>query len=166
MFSTTLIPLRERPAYQALADHYAKLQDAHLRELFAEDPGRGTRADRRGRRPVPGLLEEPRHRRDDRLLIAAGRRSRSCGAHRARCSAASKINITEDRAVLHVALRAPRDAAIVVDGEDVVPEVHAVLDRMARLRRAGAQRRSGRATPASASATSSTSASAAPTSAR
>ena len=75
-----------------------------------------------------------------------------------------QINITEDRAVLHVALRAPRDASIVVDGEDVVPDVHAVLDRMARLRRRASAPASGPATPAGASATSSTSASAAPTS--
>ena len=66
--------------------------------------------------------------------------------------------------MLHVALRAPRDASIVVDGEDVVPDVHEVLDRMARLRRARPRPARGRATPASASATSSTSASAAPTS--
>ena len=73
-----------------------------------------------------------------------------------------KINITEKRAVLHVALRAPKGASIVVDGENVVPHVHAVLDRMADFsNRCGAA--SGRATPASAFATSSTSASEAPT---
>ena len=79
--------------------------------------------------------------------------------------AGEKINVTEKRAVLHVALRAPRGATIVVDGEDVVPEVHAVLDRMADFAAACAAAR-GRATPASASATSSTSASAARTWAR
>ena len=76
-----------------------------------------------------------------------------------------KINVTENRAVLHVALRAPRGQSIVVDGEDVVPQVHAVLDKMADFAdrvRAGR----GRATPASGSRTSSTSASAAPTSGR
>ena len=77
-----------------------------------------------------------------------------------------KINVTEKRAVLHVALRAPRGASIVVDGENVVPEVHAVLDKMADFCEPRPERRRGRATPASASATSSTSASAAPTSAR
>ena len=76
------------------------------------------------------------------------------------------INVTEDRAVLHVALRMPRERSLIVDGDDVVKQVHEVLDRMARLRRAGALAASGRATPASRSATSSTSASAAPTSAR
>ena len=63
-----------------------------------------------------------------------------------------KINVTEDRAVLHVALRAPKGTSIVVDGKNVVPEVHAVLDKMADVRRPRAQRRNGRATPASASA--------------
>ena len=82
-----------------------------------------------------------------------------------RCSAGEKINVTERRAVLHVALRAPKGASIVVDGENVVPGVHAVLDKMADFCN---RVRSGdwRATPASASATSSTSASAAPISAR
>ena len=77
-----------------------------------------------------------------------------------------KINLTENRAVLHVALRAPKDATILVDGKNVVPEVHAVLDKMAEFVRPRPERRVDRATPASASATSSTSASAARTSGR
>ncbi len=76
------------------------------------------------------------------------------------------INVSEDRAVLHVALRLPRDATLVVDGVDVVAEVHEVLDRMAAFADAGPLGRVDWATPASASATSSTSASAGPTSAR
>ena len=74
-----------------------------------------------------------------------------------------KINITENRAVLHTALRAPRDATILVDGKNVVPEVHAVLDKMSRFCRTACAAASGRGTPASASATWSISASAAPT---
>ena len=76
------------------------------------------------------------------------------------------INVSEDRAVLHVALRMPRERSLIVDGVDVVKEVHEVLDRMARLLRAGPRRRVDAATPASRSATSSTSASAARTSGR
>ena len=78
----------------------------------------------------------------------------------------SKINITENRAVLHTALRAPAGASIVVDGQNVVPEVHAVLDRMADILRAACAAAHGRGIPASASATSSTSGSAAPISGR
>ena len=105
--------------------------DVHLRELFADDPRARRAPDRRGRRPLPRLLEEPHHRRDAR---AAARSSPSESGLRARIDAmfrGEKINVTENRAVLHVALRAPRGASIVVDGENVVPDVHAVLDRMA-----------------------------------
>ena len=126
-----IAPATARPAWKALAAHQAIVRDLHLRELFADDPARGERLTARGRGPLPRLLEEPRHRRD----AAAAARSwpRSAGL-RERIDAmfrGEKINVTENRAVLHVALRAPQGASIVVDGEDVVPEVHAVLDRMA-----------------------------------
>ncbi len=103
---------------------------SQLRKLFADDPHARRAPDDRGRRPLPRLLEEPRHRRTLEAAAAAGRES----GLRARIDAmfrGDKINVTENRAVLHVALRAPRGASIVVDGKNVVPDVHAVLDKMA-----------------------------------
>ena len=88
-------------------------------------------AGRRGRGRLPRLLQEPGHRRDARGCSCGWPRSAGCASGSTRCSPASTINVTEDRAVLHVALRAPARRSIVVDGADVVPEVHAVLDRMA-----------------------------------
>jgi glucose-6-phosphate isomerase len=119
-----------RPAWRALAAHHAVVRELHLRDLFRQDPGRGERFTAEG----AGLfLDYAKHRITDetlRLLLAlaeeAGLRERIAAMFRG-----EKINRTEGRAVLHVALRAPRDAAIVVDGHDVVPDVHAVLDRMA-----------------------------------
>ncbi len=115
--------------WQALADHYKWLRHLHLRDFFANDPDRGTtlavEADglyfdyskNRVTAETIGLLVK--------LAERAGLRRRIDAMF-----AGERINVTEDRAVLHVALRAPRDAHIVVDGVDVVPEVHAVLDRM------------------------------------
>ncbi len=116
--------------WRALAAHYEQLRDVHLRTLFAEDPDRGSRltAD------VAGVhIDLSKHRITDetlRLLVALA----ECAGVAARVDAmfaGEHINSTEDRAVLHVALRMPRDASLVVDGVDVVTEVHAVLDRMA-----------------------------------
>jgi glucose-6-phosphate isomerase len=123
-------PLVRRPAWQALVRHYATVRDVHLRALFAEDARRGERLTAEG----AGLfLDYSKHRvRDEtlRLLLAladdVGLRD-----HIDAMFAGATINVTENRAVLHVALRAPRHATIVVDGVDVVPEVHTVLDRMA-----------------------------------
>src|ERR671932_319941 len=123
-------PLRARAAYAALEDHYQRVRDLHLRQLFSDDPERGTRmtAEAEGL-----LLDYSKNRVTDetlRLLVELAEQS----GLRERIDAmfsGEHINITEDRAVLHVALRAPADASIVVDGADVVPEVHAVLDRMA-----------------------------------
>jgi glucose-6-phosphate isomerase len=125
---------RARPTelreWKALAEHANKIEGLHLRSLFAEDPGRGERF---GAEAVGVYLDYSKNRITDqtlRLLLslaeAAGLRERIDAMFRG-----EKINVTEDRAVLHVALRAPRDASIRVDGEDVVPGVHAVLDRMA-----------------------------------
>ncbi len=124
------VPLRTRAAWCALAAHHARVRDLHLRDLFRQDPERGERLTAEG----AGLfLDYAKHRITDetlRLLLAlaeeTGLRERIDAMFRG-----EKINRTEDRAVLHVALRAPRGASIVVDGRDVVPEVHAVLDRMA-----------------------------------
>jgi glucose-6-phosphate isomerase len=132
--------LTHRPEWRALETHYHAIRDVHLRQLFAEDPGRGERLNA----GAAGLyFDFSRNRITDetlRLLIAL---AEACDL-RARIDAmfrGERINATENRAVLHVALRAPRDAVILVDGVNVVPEVHAVLDRMAAF---AEQVRSGR----------------------
>jgi glucose-6-phosphate isomerase len=123
-------PLRERPAWTALEGHHADLEDAHLRDLFAADPGRGERLTAEG----AGLfLDYSKNRLTDEtigLLVRLAEESGLAPRREAMFSGAH-INTTEDRAVLHTALRAPRDAVVSVDGVDVVPAVHEVLDRMA-----------------------------------
>ncbi len=128
--ATPRLPLTRLPAWQALARHYPTVRDVHLRALFGDDSRRGERLTAE----AAGLfLDYSKHRVTDetlRLLVGLAEES----GLRARIDAmfaGAKINVTEARAVLHVALRAPRDATIVVDGTNVVPEVHAVLDRMA-----------------------------------
>jgi glucose-6-phosphate isomerase len=117
-------------AWKALETHYAQLKDVHLRTLFAQDPERGERLTVE----AAGIyLDYSKHRITDETLSHLVRLAEETGL-RARIDAmfrGEKINLTEDRAVLHVALRAPKGASIVVDGVNVVPEVHAVLDRMA-----------------------------------
>jgi glucose-6-phosphate isomerase len=127
-----LSTLRRRPEWKALEAHHATLRHVHLRDLFARDPERG----RRLTAEAAGLyLDYSKNRLSDetlRLLLAL---AEACGV-RARIDAmfaGERINVTEGRAVLHVALRAPRTSRIVVDGENVVPGVHAVLDRMANF---------------------------------
>jgi glucose-6-phosphate isomerase len=129
MFSTTLIPLRERPAYQKLAEHHAKLRDTHLRELFAQDPDRGTVLNLHAEGIYLDYSKQRVTTQTIDLLTQLAQESGLVGL-RAAMFAGEHINITEDRAVLHVALRAPADAVIVTDGEDVVPDVHEVLGRM------------------------------------
>jgi glucose-6-phosphate isomerase len=123
-------PLHERPAFRALERHHGEVRVRHLRDLFANDPGRG----RRLTVDAEGLyLDFSKNRVTDetlRLLIELAEQSNLRPRIEAMFSGA-RINITEDRAVLHVALRAPPGSAIVVDGHDVVPEVHRVLGRMA-----------------------------------
>ena len=122
-------PVTERPAWKALAAHHDTIRDVHLRTLFAEDPKRGERLTAE----ACGLyLDYSKHRVKDETIRLLVRLAEEAGL-RARIDAmfrGEKINVTEQRAVLHVALRAPRDEHIAVDGKDVVPEVHAVLDRM------------------------------------
>jgi glucose-6-phosphate isomerase len=132
--------LTQLPEWRALETHYRAIRDVHLRRLFADDPGRGERLTAE----AAGLFfDYAKNRITDetlRLLIAL---AEACDL-RARIDAmfrGERINATENRAVLHVALRAPRDAVILVDGVNVVPEVHAVLDRMAAF---AEQVRSGR----------------------
>ncbi len=127
--STTTTSLIQRPAWKALTEHYQQVRDLHLRTLFAQDPTRGERLTCE----AAGLyLDYSKNRVTDetlRLLLtlaqSAGLRERIDAMFRG-----DKINVTEDRSVLHVALRAPRDATIMADGQNVVPEVHAVLDKM------------------------------------
>src|SRR4051794_413041 len=110
------------PAWQALAEHYSQVSALHLRDLFAGDPQRGERLVAEG----AGLaLDYSKHRVTDEtlsLLMQLAEESDLRGQIDAMFSGA-RINPTEDRAVLHVALRAPRGATIMVDGADVVPEV-------------------------------------------
>ncbi|HEX3447503.1 MAG TPA: glucose-6-phosphate isomerase, partial [Isosphaeraceae bacterium] len=124
--------LRDRPAWKALEAHYAKMRDVHLRRLFADDPGRGERLTAE----AAGIfLDYSKNRVTDETLGLLVKLAEESGL-RARIDAmfrGDKINVTEDRAVLHVALRAPKGASIVVDGQNVLPEVHAVLDRMAEF---------------------------------
>ena len=119
-----------RPAWQALEAHYQQMKDVHLRALFAQDAARGERLVAEG----AGLtLDYSKNRLTDetlRLLVELADTS-GVATRRDAMFRGEKINITEKRAVLHIALRAPRGESIVVDGEDVVPAVHAVLDRMA-----------------------------------
>ena len=121
--------LTQRPAWQALAAHYQQIKDVQLRTLFAQDAQRGERFTLE----ALGLyLDYSKHRITAETVQLLVNLATDCGL-RERIDAmfrGDKINLTENRAVLHVALRAPRDAQIFVDGKDVVPEVHAVLDKM------------------------------------
>src|SRR4051794_17315099 len=120
------------PAWQALAAHHRVIRDRHLRELFADDPKRGEwmQAEAAGiyLDYSKNRITEETLRLLFELAIAADLRGRIDAMFRG-----DKINVSENRGVLHVALRAPKDASILVDGENVVPAVHAVLDRMAEF---------------------------------
>src|SRR5919199_895848 len=130
MVTTGQTPLTQRPAWRALDAHHRQIRDLHLRQIFAEAPGRGERLTAEG----AGLyFDYSKHRVTDETLRLLLQLAEESGL-RQRIEAmftGEKINVTENRAVLHVALRAPRDAVITVDGENVVPQVHEVLDRMA-----------------------------------
>jgi glucose-6-phosphate isomerase len=126
----TIAPLTERQAWKALEAHYTSIRELHLRKLFADDPKRGERMTAEA---VGLYLDYSKNRITDETLKLLLQLAEESGL-RERIDAmfrGEKINITENRAVLHVALRAPRGASIVVDGEDVVPQVHAMLDKMA-----------------------------------
>jgi glucose-6-phosphate isomerase len=122
-------PLRERPAWKALESHYGEVRGKHLRELFATDATRGERLVAEG----AGLfLDYSKNRITDEtigLLIALAEQSGLAERTEA-MFAGEHINVSEDRAVLHVALRMPKSASLIVDGVDVVKQVHEVLDRM------------------------------------
>src|SRR5918993_2919373 len=124
---TGAVPLTQGPAWNALREHYEAIKAVHLRDLFAKDPERGSRlvCDAQGI-----YLDYSKNRLTDdtmRLLLdlagAAGLRASIDAMFRG-----DKLNLTENRAVLHVALRAPEGAVIRVDGDNVVPKVHAVIE--------------------------------------
>src|ERR1700749_52782 len=127
--TTSVPPLRERPAWQALQQHYEEIRSRHLRELFAENETRGERLTAEG----AGLfLDYSKNRVTDetlKLLIElaeqSGLRERTEAMFRG-----ERINVSENRSVLHVALRMPKGSSLIVDGVNVVDQVHEVLDRM------------------------------------
>ena len=123
-------PVTQRPAWKALEAHYQEMRSLHLRKLFADDPKRGERMTAE----AAGIyLDYSKNRVTDETIKLLLQLADECGL-RARIDAmfrGEKINVTEQRAVLHVALRAPKGTSIMVDGENVVPRVHAVLEKMA-----------------------------------
>ncbi len=129
---STMTATTQLPSWKALQAHYQQVRNLHLRELFSQDPSRGERLCAEG----AGIyLDYSKNRVTDetlrlllQLAVEAGLRERMDAMFRG-----DKINVTEDRAVLHVALRAPENARIVVDGENVVPAVHEVLHKMAHF---------------------------------
>jgi glucose-6-phosphate isomerase len=129
MATTTTASLRDTAAWRALEEHVPEIRDSHLRDLFANDPSRGERLTLE----AEGIyLDYSKNRITDetvRLLLELAN-ARRVAERRDAMFAGERINVTEDRAVLHIALRAPKGATIEVDGENVVPKVHEVLDRM------------------------------------
>jgi glucose-6-phosphate isomerase len=128
--ATERTPLTESAAWKALAQHYAEVGTKQIKELFAADP---TRGERYTAEAAGIFLDYSKNRITDQTLklLFALAEDRGLAERRDAMFRGDKINITEHRAVLHVALRASKDESIVVDGEDVVPQVHAVLDKMA-----------------------------------
>jgi len=127
--TASIKPLKRRPAWKALAAHLHEIGDLHLRKLFADDPHRGERLTAEA---MGIYLDYSKNRITDETLDLLLQLAEESGL-RARIDAmfrGERINVTENRPVLHVALRAPKGASIVVDGENVVPQVHAVLDKM------------------------------------
>lgn len=128
----SIAPLTKRPAWKALEAHHQKLKETHLRQLFADDPKRGEQLTLEA---VGIYLDYSKNRITAETLKLLLQLAKESGL-RERIDAmfsGEKINITEKRAVLHVALRAPKGQVIKVDGEDVVPQVHAVLDKMSQF---------------------------------
>jgi glucose-6-phosphate isomerase len=126
----TVTPLREQPSWKALEAHFGEIRDTQLSDLFAADPDRGERLAAGG----AGLyLDYSKNRINDETIGLLTALTDECGmpARREAMFRGDRINVSENRSVLHVALRMPRDRSLVVDGVDVVKEVHGVLDRMA-----------------------------------
>src|SRR5207302_8429581 len=127
---TGMLPLTARQSWKALQAHQEKIRELHLRTLFVDD---ATRGERLTVEAVGIYLDYSKNRVTDETLALLCRLAEESGL-RARIDAmfrGARINLTENRAVLHVALRAPRGTSIVVDGDDLVPQVHAVLAAMA-----------------------------------
>ncbi len=127
--TTSIPPLRERPAWNALEEHYDDIHNRHLRELFAEDETRGERLTAEG----AGLfLDYSKNRVTDETLTLLIQLAQESGlAERTEAMfSGERINVSENRSVLHVALRMPKGSTLIVDGVNVVDEVHGVLDRM------------------------------------
>ena len=123
-------PLRQRKSWKALETHYLEINSRHLREFFAEDPGRGERL----RVEAEGIyLDYSKNRVTDETLGLLMELANESGLalHRDAMFSGEHINVSEDRAVLHVALRMPKGTSLVVDGVDVIEQVHTVLDQMA-----------------------------------
>jgi glucose-6-phosphate isomerase len=128
--AATALPLRERPAWRALWAHYEQIRRVHLRKLFEQDPARGERLVAEG----AGLyLDFSKNRITDETLALLTQLAEQSGLpeRRAAMFAGKHINVSEDRPALHVALRMPKGRSLIVDGEDVVAQVHQVLERMA-----------------------------------
>ena len=127
--TTTIQPLTKRKAWEALATHFKKVRELHLRDLFAQDPKRGERMIVEA---VGLYLDYSKNRITEETLKLLFQLAKESGL-KERIDAmfkGDKINLTEKRPVLHVALRAPAEASIIVDADNVVPQVHTVLDRM------------------------------------
>jgi glucose-6-phosphate isomerase len=127
-----ITPLRQRPAWKALQQHHREIGGRHLRELFADDPGRGERL----AAEAAGLyLDYSKNRVTDETLALLIQLARESGVEERRDAMmrGEPINVSEHRAVLHVALRMPEGSTLMVDGVDVVAQVHEVLDRMAEF---------------------------------
>ena len=123
-------PLRQRPAWKALEQHYAEIGGQRLRDLFAADPGRGERLSTE----AAGLyLDYSKNRVTDQTMALLVQLAQECGVeqHRDAMFRGAPINVSEHRAVLHVALRMPKGSSLIVNGTNVVEQVHDVLDRMA-----------------------------------
>jgi glucose-6-phosphate isomerase len=131
---TNMPRLTDSSVWRALEAHYDQIQGVHLRDLFAEDPGRGERLAVEG---VGLYLDYSKNRITDETigLLVRLADERGVAERRDAMFRGEKLNVSEGRAVLHVALRAPRGTHIYVDGHDVVPDVHAVLERMADFAR-------------------------------
>ena len=129
MATTTAVPLTQQPAWQALAAHYEQMRDISLRALFASDPQRGERLTAES---LGLYLDYSKHLVTDETIRLLIQLADDCHLqhHIDAMFSGEKINVTEQRAVLHTALRAPKGARILVDGQSVVPEVHAVLEKM------------------------------------
>jgi glucose-6-phosphate isomerase len=124
--------LTDTPAWRALQTHYGKIKNLHLKQLFAEDAGRVERFTAEGADLYLDFSKNRITGETLRLLVQLGK-ERGVAERRDAMFRGEAINVTEKRAVLHVALRAPKHESIVVDGADVVPQVHGVLDRMAEF---------------------------------